>query len=259
MRRSPLLALALSGLLLTACSGDGDSSSSPTSAATSAPSGSGEQDGELADLEAGEVLERSKAAFLAAGSVRVVGDITEGTEQFSLDLAISGSEGGRGSVSSAGVTFQIVRIGTDVYFQAPAAFYEQQVGPEGAAQLAGKFVRSTTDNQDFADLASFTDLQALAEELFVPEGELEKTDVIEIDGQQVLGLRDTDGSVLYVAATGEPLPVRIAAVEEGKTPAPDAPDAGQVDFREYGEPVDLTPPADVIDATELAPPPPPAG
>lgn len=248
MRRPPLLAVVLSGVLLTACGGD-DSSSSPTSPATSSPSGSAS--GELADLSAEEVLERAKEAFLAAGSVRVVGDITEGTEQFALDLALAGDEGGRGSVSTSGVTFQIVRIGTDVYFQAPASFYEQQAGPEAAAALEGKFVKATTEDENFADLASFTNLQALADELFSPDGELEKTDVIEIDGQQVLGLRDSDGSVLYVAATGEPLPVRIAAVEEGATPAPDAVDTGQVDFQEYGEPVDLTPPANVIEASEV--------
>jgi len=256
MRRHPLLALALSAGLLTACGGE-DASSSPTSAASPSSAASAGEDsaGELADLSAAQVLERSKQAFLAAGSVRVVGDVTEGTEQFALDLAISGSEGGRGSVTTSGVTFAIVRIGTDVYFQAPAAIYEQQAGPEAAAQLEGKFVKATTDDPNFADLASFTNLDTLAEELFAPEGELEKTDVTEVDGQQVLGLRDSDGSVLYVAATGEPVPVRIAAQQEGATPAPDAPDRGQIDFTEYGEPVDLTPPADVVDAGALVPQP----
>lgn len=253
MRRPPLLALVLSGVLLTACGGD-DSDSAPSSAASSSPTG-GSASGELAELSADEVLERAKRAFLASESVRIVGDITEGTESFSLDLRVSGSEGGRGSVSTSGVTFQIVRVGTDVYFQAPASFYEQQAGPEAAAELEGKFVKSTTDNPDFADLASFTDLQALADELFSPDGELEKTDVVEVDGQQVLGLRDSDGSVLYVAATGEPLPVRIASVEEGATPEPDAPDQGQIDFAEYGEEVDLTPPTEVVEASELAPAP----
>jgi hypothetical protein len=226
MRRSPLLALVLSGALLTACSGDSGERVAHVRA-VGVVLGSTSGDGELADLSAEAVLEEAKAAFLAAGTVRIVGDITEGPETFSLDLMIAGSEGGRGSVSTGGATFQLVRVGTDVYFQAPASFYEAQSGPEAAADLATKFVKATTEDPNFADLAAFTDLQALADELFSPDGELEKTDVIELDGQQVLGLRDSDGSVLYVAATGDPVPVRIAAVEEGATPAPDATDSGR--------------------------------
>jgi hypothetical protein len=72
-----------------------------------------------------------------------------------------------------------------------------------------------------------------------PAGELAKGTTTQVRGAQAIGVVDTDeedGGTVYVALTGEPLPLHIEGAE-GST-------EGAVDFLDWGKAVEVTAPAE---------------
>jgi len=242
--------LALSALLLAGC---GSSDEAPVAAATTAGTPPASASGSpsptavpLAEQEPEEILAAAKRALSDARSVRLRGEFVEDGEKVGVDLAIKESQGARGTITALGVTFDLVRVGKQVFIRPPESFYRKQGGAQAVALLGGKYLKTSVKDKDFADLVSFTSLDAL-DELLTPTGELTRTKVRTVAGQEVVGLVDSDeGGVLYVATTGSPLPVQLAAEEPGASDQ-DSSASGKLDFLDYDEPVDLQVPEDVID------------
>jgi hypothetical protein len=250
IRPSWLLAGALAAVaFLAGCSGasgtrGGSSGAHPATtpvATTLAENG-------IANLSAKQILAKAKDALSQAGSVRIQGGGFSEGEQFALDMRY-GRAGAVGSLTSNGQTIELLRIGRTVYLKGSAAFWRSIGGNPAAELLKGRYLKMPASTREFAEVASFTDLEKSAAELLAPDGEISKSGRTTIRGMAAIGLKDptNGGGTLYIALRGEPYPLRVAP-DKGKTD-----DVGSLDFLDYGVPVALTqPPADqVVDVSKL--------
>ncbi len=219
----------------------GASSGSPTSASPSARSG------DNSTYAPGDVAAAVAAALKAATSVHVSGKITDSGDTVQLDVHYAAS-GGSGYVVESGQRIDLIGTATELYFKAAPAFWQQQLGNDPNANailalMANKWVKVPPTNSDYADVASLVDKDKFADELLgSPDGPLAKTDGKTIGGIETVGLKDTsEGSVLYIAKSGPPLPIELV----GSSGA----DGGDVTFTDYNQPftVQAPPPAQVFD------------
>lgn len=220
-RTAAVLAVGM-GTMLAGCGGDG---------------GNG-----VADLGVDEILAEAQEAIDAAETARIVGSGTLEGETMDLDLTY-GVDSAIGAIGVGGAEFELTSVDGNVYMYGGTESWTQLGGEAFASMLADKYVLVPADDPSFSDMAEFLDLSAMTSELLVPDGEVTKGDESEIDGQAVIALVDEDGSTLYIATTGEPLPVQVTPPEG---------ESGTLDF-EWDVEVDITAPdeADVIDLTEL--------
>jgi hypothetical protein len=230
--RLVLVPVALAAVLLTGC---------VTKAGQTTPTEA--PDNGVSALSADEILAKAKTALGAATSFHLKGDITEDNVKSSVDLTYKGKDG-KGSFSTGGTTFDVVKIGNDIYMKAPDDFWKQMI-PAGQAQdaalllLHGKWVKVDATNAQFSGFTTLFDTN----EMIKPSGTLSKGDTGTTNGVPTIALAESDGSKLYIATRGEPLPVRI----EGK------PGDGGLDFSDYGAPVEITAPSSdqVFDLKQL--------
>ena len=225
------VALALTALLtVTACG----TTSTGGSGAQAAGNG-------IADRSADEILAAAEKAALAQGSVHIVGTVTQGSGDMGLDLQVEKGGKAVGSVTMSGATLQIISTGTTVYAQGDRAFWDAQAGA-GAAELIGdKWVVSTAGS-DLSDFASFTNFDTFVAQLLKPSGTVTKGEASTVDGTPAIGLKDGDKGTLWIATTGDPLPLWIDGGAEGS-----------LKFSDWGTTVTITEPAaaDVLDPSQL--------
>jgi hypothetical protein len=179
---------------------------------------------------------------MKAGSVHVDAHLTRGkqTEAFSGDLT---AQTGRRVVS--GPTDQRtteLQVDTTAYFQANQSALVTVLGFDSslAGQIADKWVSISQGEPNYANLTGGLTLTSLLTQLPAPAG-LSKTGIVTIDGQEVVGLRSasTAGvSTIYVAATGEPLPVKMIAKANSSTQT--------VTLSRWGQPVTINAPPNAI-------------
>jgi hypothetical protein len=185
---------------------------------------------------------RAVTAGMKAGSVHVDAHLTRGkqTEAFSGDLT---AQTGRRVVS--GPTDQRtteLQVDTTAYFQANQSALVTVLGFDSslAGQIADKWVSISQGEPNYANLTGGLTLTSLLTQLPAPAG-LSKTGIVTIDGQEVVGLRSasTAGvSTIYVAATGEPLPVKMIAKANSSTQT--------VTLSRWGQPVTINAPPNAI-------------
>lgn len=192
---------------------------------------------------AGALLSDAKHALAAARTVRLTGSITQGGQRLTLDVRLVGATGGIGTVAFGGVVFDVERIGSVLYLRGDAAAYRRLGGATAAAALAGKWIKAPASSPGLGSFTAVTTLSTL-EQVLVPTARLSRTRPTTIHGQRVIGVADgTDGTVLYVAATGPAYPVRLRKTTGSAT--------GTIDFIDYNQQVSLTAPAAAIDASRL--------
>jgi hypothetical protein len=233
VRLHPALAmtLAVTAVALSACG-----SSGPTSNGEATKSGP-------------QVVKDAAAAFSAATAVRLVGTIadSESKQPLKLDLQMQ-SDGMSGSVTSSGYQLDLIVIKGMTYERAPAAFYTSEKAPAAvAAALGDHWVKlSSADSAQFSEfsLAGFAKSFAHPKQNTSPTEQKVTTGTL--DGQKVVIVRKKDGSQLFLAATGKPLPVKIVKTAKSKD------GAGVVTLSGYGKRQVLKAPAGAIDAAGLA-------
>lgn len=249
-----LLAVSAAALVAAACGDDSTtgtgapaaagSSAAPSSAAPSSSAAGGE----LASLEAPEILSRAKAAFTKVESVRLSGGGSSSGQTFTVDMRY-GPDKAIGTVGNGGQEIELRRIGKTVYLKADKAFWTQSAGAAAAELLGGKYLKAPTTDPRVAQLATFTDKDAFATEVLDSEGTVTKGRTTTIRGTEAIGLvekGDSDGGTLFIAATGEPLPLQVAPDTAGG-------EKGSLDFLDYGKSVEVAvpPAAQTIDVTKL--------
>jgi len=108
-------------------------------------------------------------------------------------------------------------------------------GPEAAAAIGDRWVYSKADSE----IRTFLTTKKLADILTIKDGgQVSKGNTTTINGIPVIALV-SDGSVLYVATTGAPRPVRLA---------PSSNENGErLEFSEYDVPFTVTVPSHAID------------
>lgn len=243
-----LLAVSAAALLAAAC-GDDTSGGAPAAAgSTSASASASAAGGELASLDATEILTRAKTAFKKAESVHLTGGGASGGESFKVDMRYSADKA-IGTVSSSGQEIELRRIDKTIYLKADKAFWTQSAGAAAAELLGGKYLKAPLTDQRVAQLASFTDKDAFVDEVLDDTGTITKGEPKDVRGTPAIGLvnKDTDGGgTLYVATSGEPLPLQLLPEAGGA-------DSGTLDFLDYGKAVTVAvpPAAQTIDVTKL--------
>lgn len=226
-RRASALALVLTAALLAGC-GDHGNAAKPNGEASKPPA---------------RVLADAKAAATNASSAHVSGTVTSNGTPITLDLRTSRNRGAKGTISTNGLPFELVRIGDTAYVRGSDAFYEHFAGP-GVAQLVhGRWLEASIAGGRFGSLAPLTSIGLLLGEVSAHHGKLVNDGTTTYEGTKVVAVRDTsDGSKLYVAAAGKPYPVAIVG---GKS------QSGKITFDGWNEHVSLSAPSHAIDLSEL--------
>ncbi|MFJ5231587.1 hypothetical protein ACIQBJ_17055 [Kitasatospora sp. NPDC088391] len=258
---------ALLAVLAAGCGGSGGGSggSSPSAAGpggttasatatgtapgTAAGAASGTENG-IGQSTAPEVLQRAVQALKDAGAVRAVGTVSGGGSQIGMDLRMDTAGNCTGTLSQSGTgSFQVVKSGQQLWVKPDLAFWQSHGGAAAAELVGDRYLKTTADNSDFAEIGDLCDLGALADQLGTGRTGLAKGAPTTVQGRPALPLTSTSGTTsgtgtLYVASTGSPVPLRLEKA------------TGTVDFSDFGTPVPSgTPgPAQSLDLDQLQSP-----
>ncbi|MGH2977924.1 MAG: hypothetical protein ACRDKC_06085 [Gaiellaceae bacterium] len=226
--RAPALALVLTATLLAGCGSSGKTAQS---------------NGE-ASKPATRVLADANAAATNARSAHVSGSIRSGGTPITLDLSTARGKGAKGSMSTNGLTFDIVRVGDTLYVRGSDAFYKRFAGAAVAQLLHDKWLKGSATHGRLETLAPLTSLGALFAGISAHHGKLVNGGKTTYKGRQVVAVRDkSDNSKLYVAATGKPYPVAIVGGKKSQS--------GTITFDDWNKPVSLSAPSDALDISKF--------
>jgi hypothetical protein len=217
-------------VLLFALTGCGSGSSSGNGVAAKTPT---------------EIVAAAKAAADGASSVHVSGSMISGSTPLTLNLNLTAGKGGRGQISSNGLSFQLIQTAGTVYISGSPAFYRHFAGPSAAQLLQGKWLKAPANTGEFASIASLTDLRKLVDAgLANSHGTLTKGATTTINGQKVIAIEDSSkaGGTLYVATTGQPYPIEIA--KSGT-------EGGKITFGNWNASFPISAPTNAVDITKL--------
>lgn len=244
MRILGMIAAALLTVGIAACGSSGSSNSSSASGSTSSSTSStaGSSDNGVASKSADQIVAAAHDAANGLGSVHVAGTVATGARPVTMDLNLANGKGGRGSMSAAGLSFQIISLGQTAYFSGGQSFWQRFGGQAAAQLLQGKWLKAPATGS-FGSLAKLTDMQALFSKLLSAHGSLTKGGTSTVNGQKVIAINDsTQGGTLYVATTGKPYPIRVANTGAN---------GGQLTFDRFNESIALAPPPHAIDISQL--------
>lgn len=249
-----LLAVSAAAAVAAACSDNhSTTAAAPSSAAagSSAPaSASATPAGaDTASLTATEILARTKTAFKAVKSVHVTGGGKSGQDTFAVDMRYTSANTAIGTLTNGGQTIELRRVGSVVYLKASKAFWAATAGAKAATAFGGKFVKAPVTDQRVAAVVSLTDKGAFIDAALTSTSGVTKGATKTVNGTPAIPLTikaSSGGSTLYVAATGEPLPVEVLPQAGGT-------DTGKVDFLDYGAAVTapVPPAAQRVDVTTI--------
>jgi hypothetical protein len=229
--RASVLALVLTAALVAGCGSSGSSST------TAKPNGE-------ASKPAARVLADAEAAATSASSAHISGNITSSGTPITVDLTTARGKGGKGSMSTNGLKFDLVRIGDTVYVRGTDAFYKHFAGAAVAQLLHNKWLKGSATRGRLKSLAELTNLRSLFARINADPGKIVNDGTVTYKGQQVVALRSLgDGSKLYVVATGKPYPVAIVGNKEGQS--------GAVAFDDWNKSVSLSAPSDALDISQF--------
>ena len=184
----------------------------------------------------------ARNAVASARSVHVAGTVMNRGSRITLDLNLVNGRGGQGSMGQNGLSFQVVRVGGEVYIDGTFAFWRRFVGNAAAPLLWGKWIKAPAGGR-LAALATLTDLQKLFDQLLSSHGRLAKGSITTVRGQRVIAVKDiTYGGTLYVATTGEPYPLEVVK---------NSSNGGRIAFDRFNQPMTLAPPGNAIDISQL--------
>lgn len=225
--RASALALVCAGLLLAGCGSHSKSESSNGEASKSAD----------------KVLADAKAAVDGASSARVSGNIVTGGTPIKLDLSMANGQA-TGTMSTSGLSFDLVRIGNTAYIKGSDDFYKHFAGAAVAQLLHGKWLKASITSGRFASFEPLTNVRLLFDKVASNHGKLANDGAKTFEGQKVVEIRDTsDNSKLYVSATGKAYPVAIVGGKKGQT--------GTITFSDWNKPLSVSAPKDAIDISKL--------
>jgi hypothetical protein len=226
--RVPALALVLTAALLAGC-GSSKNESAPNGEASKPPT---------------QVLADAKAAATSADSVHVSGSIVSGGTPIKLDLSMVRGKGAKGSMSTNGLSFDLVGVGDTVYIQGSDEFYKHFAGAAVAQLLHGKWLKASATQGQLKSLAPLTSIGALFAGISTHHGKLTSEGATTFDCQKVAEIRDTsDNSKLYVAATGKPYPVAIVGGKQNQS--------GTITFDDWNSHVSLCAPKHALNISKL--------
>ncbi|WP_405588612.1 hypothetical protein [Streptomyces sp. NBC_01092] len=218
MRRAALVtamcALVVSGMGLTGCSEDPDEGTNG-----------------VGKLPAAEIQRKSRTAAVSAEAVHIAGNVVTSGRTYKLDMQLK-ADGATGSVTAQGSTFQLLRIGEQLFLKADAGFWSD-AGNDGKADAAavdklnGKFVKVPQGDPAYKKFSGFTDKGVLIDGLLTLHGKLATDGRHEQAGVRTIRITGDKGSggTLDVSLEGTPYPLLLTR----------AGGAGTLTFSAWGE------------------------
>ena len=213
--------LAVAAVSLSGCK-SADSTASPaasTSAAgTSAaaapsptPSASTAADNGVAALGADAILKRATTALAAAKSFHAAGSDIEDGQKVAVDLRIAGKDG-VGELAIGKAKVEMLTVGGGMYIKPNEAFWAQNAGGAQKAKVVmavvgDRWVKVAPSDKDIAGLFDLFKV----DDILKPDGKVTKGAAKEVGGVPAITVIDhgDPGGSIYVATTGEPLPIEL--------------------------------------------------
>ncbi|MER7835588.1 hypothetical protein ABTY98_06645 [Streptomyces sp. NPDC096040] len=194
-RRAALVTAMCALALLTACSEDPDAGTNG-----------------VGKLAPDVIQSKTRAAATSAATVRMAGTVVTSGRTYQLDMRLN-AEGGTGSVTSKGSTFQLLRVGQTLYLQADAEFWNHADGSDtsAAGALDGKYVKVPQGDPSYKKFSGFTDKDVLLSGLLTLHGALSTDGHHEQAGTPTIRIAGDSGSggTLDVSLKGKPYPLRL--------------------------------------------------
>ncbi|MFG2963860.1 MULTISPECIES: hypothetical protein [unclassified Streptomyces] len=163
-------------------------------------------------LSADVIQSKTRAAATSVATVRMAGTVVTSGRTYELDMRLN-ADGGTGSVTSKGATFQLVRVGKTLYLQADAGFWNHADGSDTAAagKLDGKYVKVPRSDPAYKKFSGFTDKDVLLSGLLTLHGSLATDGHHEQSGTPTIRITGDKGSggTLDVSLHGKPYPLRL--------------------------------------------------
>ncbi|MGP3926059.1 hypothetical protein [Streptomyces sp. 8N616] len=174
----------------------------------------------LGKLSPRKIESRALKAVEGAGAVRLSGSVVTRGRTYTLDMRLKqGKEGGGiGQLSTKGKTFEMLRVGDDLYLKADADFWASQGGgkqsksdAEAASKLDDKYVKVPTGDPAYKQLSGFTDMDLLLDGLLDLRGGLGTGERGTVGGVRTIRITGGDGSggAVDVSLEGTPYPLRL--------------------------------------------------
>ncbi|MFI6285290.1 hypothetical protein ACIBCM_11115 [Streptomyces sp. NPDC051018] len=175
----------------------------------------------IGKLSATEIENRAREAADAATSVRLSGTLVSKGGTYRLNMRLK-EDGGTGSVTSKDDTFELLRVGDDLFIKADAVFWTHQgdgkpgeepsrTDAEAAGKLDNKYVKVPQGDPAYKQFRGFTEMDALLDGLLGMQGDLSKGARTKVGGMRTIKVKaeDGDGGVLDVSLEGEPYPLQF--------------------------------------------------
>ncbi|MET9605716.1 hypothetical protein ABZZ17_11705 [Streptomyces sp. NPDC006512] len=184
----------------------------------------------IGKLTAEKIEAQAKAAATAAESVHLSGTLVTGGKTYALDMRLK-SDGGTGEVKSQEDTFQLLRVGEQLYLKASAAFWGKS---DSAGKLGDKYVKVPENDPSYKQFRGFTDMDVLLDGLLGLDGKLTKGPYGTVGQTRAVPVlaEGGKGGRLSVSLTGTPYPLLMER----------AGGAGRVELAEWGQAFPLDPP-----------------
>jgi hypothetical protein len=197
-----------------------------------------------ASKPAARVLADAKAAATSARTAHVSGHIAVGGTAITLDLDMVRGKGAKGSMSTNGLRFDLVRIGDTAYVHGSDEFYRHFAGALIAQLIHGRWIKASIVQGRFSPVAPLTSMSQLFATIGASHGKLVNAGKATYEGRPAVAIRDPrDKSKLYVAATGKPYPVALVGGRKNAS--------GTITFGPWNEPVSMAVPEDTIDISRF--------
>ncbi|MEW1773929.1 hypothetical protein [Streptomyces sp. NPDC086777] len=158
------------------------------------------------------IQSKTRTAASSVATVRMAGTVVTSGRTYELDMRLN-EQGGTGSVTSKGSTFQLLRVGDTLYLQADAGFWNHADGSDttAAGKLDGKYVKVPRTDPAYKKFSGFTDKDVLLSGLLTLHGSLATAGHHEQSGTRTIRITGDGGSggTLDVSLQGKPYPLRL--------------------------------------------------
>jgi hypothetical protein len=196
----------------------------------------------VASKPAAQILATAKDTLDSAKSVRLQGTITESGTTYTVEFVL-GPGSGKGTMTGpiAGLeraSIDFIELGGKVYLRSSTLW--RHYGSAAAELFNNRWVATTVKEMGggpFSIKGFFSTIGPLT------EGPASKGTVTTINGQSAIPVTSGD-SIVYVATTGTPYPLRIV-------PSSSKAGSGEIDFLDYNAPMHITAPPNAIDFSNL--------
>ncbi|MEV6165296.1 hypothetical protein AB0L71_25900 [Streptomyces sp. NPDC052052] len=177
-------------------------------------------------LTATQIEKKAQTAADSADAVRLAGTLVSKGGTYTLNMRLRDT-GGRGSVVSKDSTFELLRIGDELYLKADAGFWSHaeesdtgsEAGEAAADKLRNKYVKVPEGDPAYQQLRGFTDKEVLLDGLLTLHGTLTKGGREKVDTTRTVQITggEGEGGTLDVSLEGTPYPLRFARGGGGGT------------------------------------------